>query len=88
MIAMAYSRGWPIIRENEKWVYNDTKKLCFGDDRRPCKRCGKPPTPEGYDACMGYIPGAAAVCCGHGVQKGWITMKKDLGIPETGIVKA
>ena len=30
------------------------------------------PTPEGHDACLGAIPGAAAACCGHGVQAPYI----------------
>jgi hypothetical protein len=32
-------------------------------------KCGKMPTPEGYDACLGYIDGVISACCGHGVEK-------------------
>lgn len=88
MTAIAYSRGWPIIRKKGKWIYKDTKKPCWKNDKRPCRRCGRSPTPEGHDACLGYIPGVAAACCGHGIQKGWVTKKEDLGISEIGIVKA
>lgn len=35
-------------------------------DVRPCASCGLVPTPEGYDGCLGFVPGAAAACCGHG----------------------
>lgn len=35
---------------------------------RPCPLCHQPPTPEGYDACLGYIPGASSFCCGHGIE--------------------
>lgn len=83
MTARAYSRGWPIERVGDEWVYSDTKQPCFGNDRRPCARCGRPPTEEGYDACLGHIPGAAAACCGHGVEDGWVTMAEDLGIANT-----
>lgn len=48
----------------QEWVYSDDK----GDatDRRSCPACDMPPTIEGYDACLGYIPGAVNACCGHG----------------------
>ena len=28
--------------------------------------------PDGHDACLGEIPGAAAACCGHGVTEDYI----------------
>jgi len=49
------------------WIYEDTGEICNHD--RPCKRCGKPPTVEGYDACLRYLPGIQYACCGHGVTK-------------------
>lgn len=74
-------RSWDIERINGVWVYCDTKEPCWGTkDRRPCKRCGEPPTKEGYDSCLGKLPHVAAACCGHGVRKGWITTNKQLGI--------
>ena len=62
----SYSRGWKTEYVNDRWRYRDT-----GEDtsiERPCKRCGSMPTPEGYDACIGYVPKAVSVCCGHGVM--------------------
>ena len=50
----------------KRWMYSDTKTIC--DDNRPCKRCGRLPTKEGYDACLGYIEGTMSACCGHGVS--------------------
>lgn len=38
-------------------------------DDRPCIRCGNPPTPEGYDACLGHLEGVKSACCGHGVSE-------------------
>lgn len=70
----SHSRGWDIKFANNQWVYSDTKELC--DDSRPCKRCGKYPTKEGYDACTGYIEGAKAACCGHGAEEAYVTMDK------------
>ena len=43
-----------------------------GDTKIMIARCGRYPTPEGYDACMGYISGASAACCGHGVERRYI----------------
>jgi len=51
-----YSDGLPLR--------NDSGKI----NERPCTRCGKMPTAEGYDACKGFIKGHKSVCCGHGVS--------------------
>ena len=53
------------------WTYDDTGEP-VGKGDRPCARCGRPPTPEGYDACLGHVPGAISACCGHGVQESYV----------------
>ncbi|MDR2544499.1 MAG: hypothetical protein LBD03_02970 [Methanobrevibacter sp.] len=40
----------------EKDIYLDTKEIV--NDSRLCLRCGKLPTQEGYDQCIGYVEGA------------------------------
>lgn len=67
MTAKSNMRGHEIYGEDGAWYYvdDDTPAL----DNRPCKRCGKHPTKEGFDHCLGFIPGMAAVCCGHGVSE-------------------
>jgi hypothetical protein len=62
----SHSRGHKIIFINNKWVYEDNKKPI--DNKRPCKRCGKAPTSQGHDACLGHIDGMSSACCGHGVE--------------------
>lgn len=52
------------------WKFADNQKPVEGG--RPCRRCGRWPTKEGYDACLGYISGAKHACCGHGVEEGFI----------------
>ena len=61
-------------RESDTWRYLDTGEPVtpHSERERPCPKCGKPPTPEGYDACLGHIPGAISACCGHGVYEGAI----------------
>lgn len=44
----------------------------------PCVRCGRPPTPEGHDACCANTPGVRNMCCGHGVDHPYIQFEKDL----------
>jgi hypothetical protein len=61
------ARGWDIFWDGKEWFYSDTLELY--DDSRPCRRCKRFPTPEGYDVCLGHIPGAKSACCGHGVTK-------------------
>lgn len=50
----------------DRWVYSDTRQPVPENPDRPCGHCGLPNTPEGYDGCIGYIPGALNACCGHG----------------------
>jgi hypothetical protein len=73
MTAIGYSRGNHIEFDEIRyiWVYSDTKEP-IKDNERPCARCGRLPTKEGYDACLGYIKGASSACCGHGKEKGYI----------------
>lgn len=64
MTATAHSRGHPIHWDGNAWVYEDGSPLL---PERPCARCGRPPTPEGHDHCLGILPGVTSACCGHGV---------------------
>lgn len=70
-MAFAYLRGHLCEFRDGKWIYSDNK-IPIGSEIRPCRRCGEMPTPEGFDACLGYVPGAISVCCGHGTSKGFI----------------
>lgn len=62
----SYERGWPIEYHNRQWIYSDTREPING--KRTCRRCGRAPTDEGHDACLGTIVGMKSACCGHGVQ--------------------
>lgn len=67
----AYLRGHQISFINNIWIYSDTKEPIENNERR-CSRCGHYPTKEGYDHCLGFIPGATHACCGHGVEKEYV----------------
>ena len=67
-MATTYYRGHKIFFDGWNWRYCDTWEII---SNRPCKRCNRPPTHEGYDACLGHIPGMFSACCGHGVSKGY-----------------
>ena len=71
----SYSYGHQIEYTNNQWRYTDNKEMLNLNNLRHCKRCGKLPTKEGYDNCLGYIEGAIAACCGHGVEEGYILRK-------------
>lgn len=73
MTAKSYRRGWPVVSYDDKWIYADTGKSA--EIERSCVRCGKMPTPEGHDACLGTIPGVVFACCGHGVEKPYTIYK-------------
>ena len=72
MSATAYARGHKIFYNGTEWRYEDNGEII--DHNRPCARCGKKPTPEGYDACIGHVKGAKSVCCGHGKSKSLVVM--------------
>ena len=63
----SHSRGHEIYYDGKNWRYVDNNEI--ENDMRPCKRCGRSPTSEGYDACLGHIDGVKSACCGHGVEE-------------------
>lgn len=73
---MAYRRGHLVVRYDSRWRWADTGRyirLGSNADDPACVLCGRLPTSEGYDPCVGHVPGAASVCCGHGVTCGHVT---------------
>lgn len=70
MTVSSYTRGHKIIWNGDEWAYVDNGSPI--SEERPCTRCDRMPTPEGHDACLGYISGAKSACCGHGVEKPYI----------------
>lgn len=69
MTATSHHRGHPTYydEQTETWRYQDTDEPTSIE--RPCKRCGRLPTPEGHDACIGHVNGLSSACCGHGVKE-------------------
>lgn len=68
-----HSRGNKIFFDGNQWLFIDTKEPISKE--RPCTRCGKMPTKEGYDHCLGFIKGAESACCGHGITEKMINFK-------------
>jgi hypothetical protein len=57
--------------EAQMWRFDGTGKAVWLGNV-PCYKCDRLPTPEGFDACLGYIEGASSACCGHGVEAPYI----------------
>lgn len=75
---MVYSwvRGNRVFRDKSGcWRYDDSKEPA--KDNRPCAKCGRHPTKDGYDACIGHIddPNVISACCGHGKHTGVVIVK-------------
>lgn len=72
----SYYNGNKVYWDNrsKEWYYEDGQ---IADMFRKCPKCGKLPTKDGYDACLGYLPGVKNACCGHGVEEGYIQFKND-----------
>ena len=86
----AYYRGHAayLDREREAWFYLDTDALVFSvengfRDARPCTFCDRKPTVEGYDPCIGFLPGVRSACCGHGVTPSYVVW--DNGVLTNGL---
>lgn len=47
---------------------------------RPCAKCGKYPTKEGHDTCLGTLGHVINACCGHGKNKGYIQFDNGVSI--------
>ena len=79
VIVTGYNRG-------HKYVYNfdyeHIKSNLNGKElnitEMPCVRCGKMPSKEGHDQCLGRLPGVLAACCGHGVEEGYILFENGI----------
>lgn len=73
MSAKSRVYGHPVIHHSGKdvWRWDDTGEAVTreSEQARLCPRCGKPPTREGYDACLGHLPGISGACCGHGFSE-------------------
>ncbi len=76
MIVKSHERGHLITysEDGEHWIFEDTgepvHETYIG---RSCGNCGKHPTVEGHDACLGTLPGVMNACCGHGnVEEAYI----------------
>ena len=72
-----HRRGHPLhLFADRRWRWADNGRFVPSHtDRskdRDCAACGLPPTPEGYDACIGHVPGAINACCGHRVVEPYV----------------
>jgi hypothetical protein len=48
------------------WFYSSDDMRVAEDPERACGFCNLPNHPEGFDACLGELPGVWSACCGHG----------------------
>lgn len=70
---LSYSRGHRTYFKRGEWYFLDTHEKDNGE--RACKRCGRKPTKDGFDACLGHVKGAKSACCGHGTEQPYVVMK-------------
>jgi hypothetical protein len=77
--AMSRARGHKIAFDEDdwQWLYADTNEPLGDGNGRPCIRCGRLPTKEGHDACLGMLRGVVSACCGHGVVDPFIMYVED-----------
>ena len=58
------------------YEYNEVDGSWHEPDIETCPRCGARLHPgQEPDACIGYVPGAESVCCGHGVEEPYVVFR-------------
>ena len=62
---ISHHRGHKIEFVGGVWRFVDTGEVAR-KGRQECGHCGKYPTIEGHDGCLGTLPGVKNACCGHG----------------------
>lgn len=63
-------RGYKIYEKDGEWFFSDTNNsVSITWKERLCGCCNIDNTPEGYDGCIGRLPGVMNACCGHGESK-------------------
>lgn len=77
------TNGHKIIYVNKEWIYEDIKEPI--SKARPCKYCGKYPTKEGHDGCIGHLDGVKYACCGHGINKSYAILENGNKLEFNGI---
>jgi hypothetical protein len=74
--------------KNGEWV--DSKGRSFRKHhwrKTTCARCGNLPTEEGYDSCIGFVPGVIKACCGHGSKAPYVKLPNNKIIKGKGALK-
>lgn len=69
-----------VLDDGSEYYYDTMEPFDEEFPTRSCIRCGKFPTVEGYDSCLGDLPGVDFACCGHGVEDGYISFKNGITI--------
>jgi hypothetical protein len=69
-----YIRGHESYYANGSWYLVENGQLVTKEliATLPCIRCGQPPSPEGHDACCANTINVRNMCCGHGVEPGYV----------------
>lgn len=63
--------GYDTYYDGESWRYKDNDKIIDVESKRPCAKCGKPPSENGHDSCISNLGRVTNACCGHG-GKGYL----------------
>jgi len=86
----AHRRGHLLVLfADRRWRWAESgrfmRRLAHPAEDRDCAACGLPPTPEGYDACIGHVPRAVAACCGPGVVDPYVLWEDRTGAQGDGV---
>lgn len=63
--------------EEARWYFTETGIPLGNPNQVPCKKCGKLPTPDGHDACLGALRDVSHACCGHGHPEDSYVIRRD-----------
>ena len=71
MTAIGFKHGNKIYYDGKCWRYADDNTKITNNDK-PCPHCGRMPTKEGHDGCLGELESVTSACCGHGRVESYV----------------
>jgi hypothetical protein len=73
-------QDYPSGNKKQNNMQSKENQLDPSVQRTPCVKCGKLPSKENHDACLGTLPGVIDACCGHGVTEAYINFENGVTI--------
>ncbi|KAF5051915.1 hypothetical protein DSECCO2_414030 [anaerobic digester metagenome] len=76
MAPIGFKHGTKIYWDGKCWRYADDNTKITNHDK-PCPHCGRMPTKDGHDGCLGELESVISACCGHGRVESYVIVSDE-----------